>query len=195
MVMLFFLATLFMMPCPPMADGKTHYTAWKYGSVAAVSAGVATAALGLYLGDMNVVAAGPAIVVGYGLGRWISPDLDLVGANSDEGRMMKELKIVGALLFAWFSVYAYLMRFAGLGKKGHRNFFSHFPGVSTVIRLAWLLLFPLVSIPIYFSIQRGFGEYFVLPVTITCAVGVVAGLSIADTLHYVLDILPSTKRK
>lgn len=171
-----------------MADGDTHYRGWKAGSVSAITAAAGIAGLALYAGEPVLLVAAAATPAGYFLGRWLSPDLDLVGANSDESRMMRELKIIGALIFAWFSIYAYVMRFVGVGRKGHRNFFSHFPVISTTIRIAWLLLFPLISIPIYLIWKNGYSEYLLLPQVVFSVLGVICGLSLADTVHYMLDV-------
>lgn len=157
-----------------MPSGKTHFNIWKMGWSLCLPL---TITLALATSDWYMLALFP---LGYLMGRWIDPDLDLVGMSNAESRMMADFKIVGALITGWFVPYAYLMRFVGTDKrKGHRNFFSHFPGVSTIIRLAWLLW------PTYLGVWYQYGVTIPLDKTII----VFAGLTLADTLHYGADVL------
>lgn len=165
-----------------MPNGEVHYKIWKRSWFVAI---IMTAVLFLAYSDYWVVAA--FVPIGYLLGRWISPDLDLVGINSDESRMMDDFKIFGAFMVAYWFPYAYLMRFVGLGRKGHRNFFSHFPVVGSSIRFVYLL-FPFVIIFYYFSIP-------INPWFIPTLLGALIGLSIADTLHWAADTLESKSKK
>ena len=114
---------------------------------------------------------------GYLLGYYISPDLDLVGITSEESRLMRDFKIIGVGVVMWFFPYAYLMRFVGLGKKGHRNFFSH-SLVGTVIRHAWLFgIFECVYLYLEYP-----PSYLLYAVS-----GNILGMMFADTLHYFGD--------
>jgi hypothetical protein len=111
---------------------------------------------------------------------YIDPDLDLIGITNAESRMMKHFKLFGAMMVAYWLPYAYVMRFVGLGRKGHRNFFSHFPGISTAIRLGWILVIP-IGLTIYYNFTPPYHAILGL-------VGVWAGLTFADTLHYIMDV-------
>lgn len=125
---------------------------------------------------------GIGFVIGYNLGRWIDPDQDTL-INDADGRLMRELGIFGAIIVAWFILYAYLMRFVGIGRKGHRNFFSHFPGVSTIIRLIYAL-----AVPEFILVYGIYKWGWVFPVQGWYAVaGVWLGLSWADMFHYWAD--------
>jgi len=125
---------------------------------------------------------GAAMIMGYFLGRYISPDLDLIGITSDEGRMMRELKVLGLLISMWFMPYAYIMRFVGIGKRGHRNFFSHYPVISTFIRFLWLFA-PLVVGITYWKPELFYDQYLQV-----VTVGLFFGLTYADTIHYLADM-------
>ena len=81
---------------------------------------------------------------------------------------MNELKITGYVLYGISSIYGAIFR------RFHRKWITHFPGVSTVIRLAFILL------PIG-VLWPGLLDY---PVVL---IGVWFGLSIADALHYLID--------
>jgi len=158
-----------------MPNGKIHYRNWYYAAPIAFIGGGAV----FYLtgGDLIVSMCVP---LGYFLGRWIDPDLDQVGITNAEGRMMGELKIFGAITTAWFLPYAYIMRFVAIGRKGHRNFFSHFPGVGTVIRLVWM----------FWAIALVFWWYrwdYTYPLHIL--LGIFVGLTLADGVHYIADVL------
>jgi len=164
-----------------MPDGRTHHAIWKKAWPAAILVSAAA----VTLTRDPILAA--SIPIGYFLGRYLSPDLDLVGINDDEARAMRELKIFGAFFAAYFLVYAYLMRFVGIGRKGHRNFFSHFPIVSTAIRLAWVLAIP-AAVIWWYRIEPQTWWWITL-------VGIFSGLTLADTMHWFADVTEHKLRK
>lgn len=124
------------------------------------------------------IITGLGFIIGYLiLGRYLDPDLDQVSILSAEGRMMRELGIFGALLAGYFVPYAYMMRWAG----GHRSFLTHFPFVSTFIRLLYLLL-PGFIILIILGITD-LPSYFW-----NGLLGIWLGLSYADTMHWTQDL-------
>lgn len=131
----------------------------------------------------------PFVPIGYFLGQYLSPDLDLVGINQDEGRAMKDFKIIGALFVAWSTVYGYLMRFIGIGRKGHRNFFSHFPIVSTALRMLWFFGVPLFLIWWFLPVPTLVANFVVGIPTL----GVFLGLSPSDFLHWFADLTEGGK--
>ena len=170
-----------------MPAGHVHYKQWKR-TVGMSPLLAAIVFAGAYnTGVVNPISVTLGTMVGSFLGRWIDPDLDLIGITNAESRMMRDLKLMGAFLTAWWIPYSYLMRFIGIGKKGHRNVFSHFPGISTAIRVAWLLAFPPISGAIYWlhtvsDLSRfyPYGGAFILGLTI--------GLTFTDTVHYIADM-------
>lgn len=132
---------------------------------------------------------GASSMFGYVMGYFITPDLDQVGMTSDEGRLMEAFGILGVLIVMIFLPYAFIMRFVGFGKKGHRNFFSHTPWISTLIRLVWL----------YFPFYRIWASYFPeTHITIWHSFiffGQWWGLGFADLVHWILDFTPRGKKK
>jgi uncharacterized metal-binding protein len=173
-----------------MPDGRTHHEIWKVGWIGAAPAALAVGAGAyLYSGYIeDLFALGGGMLAGYLLGKYISPDLDLIGVTTDESRLMEDFKIVGVVVVMIYFPYAYLMRFVGLGKHGHRNFFSHFPFVSTAIRLLWLLILPLVLL--YWLAGYTLGFY-----ALQTLLGVFLGLGIADSYHAVADAFTSSIHK
>lgn len=161
-----------------MPGGDVHLSLWKKGiPLSAIGSGLLLAA------SQDPYMAGAA-AAGYLLGRYISPDLDLIGLSSDEGRMMQELKVFGLFVVMWFMPYAYIMRFVGIGRKGHRNFFSHFPFISTFIRLAWLLG-PFIAAVYYWEpglVQANIDWLYSL------SLGIFLGHSLSDLIHYLADM-------
>jgi len=113
-------------------------------------------------------------LAGYSLGRWIDPDWDLMGTNNAEGRLVNELPVVGHYLFGKSSMYGSAFR------KFHRSFITHFPGISTAIRLAFVGYEPFI-IGDYFGINfigDGWHKFWI---------GLWVGLSQADAIHWFLD--------
>lgn len=113
-------------------------------------------------------------IVGYSCGRWIDPDWDIFGSNNAEGRMVNEIPLLGHFLYGISSTYGSIFR------RKHRSFLTHFPGVSTIIRLVFVLLFPFI-LGDYLGINfigNGWHKFWV---------GFWAGLSQADGIHYYLD--------
>lgn len=158
-----------------MPDGATHYRIWKDRIPLAVVVGTTVGIL-----DKDpLVAVG--FISGYLMGRYVDPDADLIGVTSSEGRLMRELKIFGVLLTMWLFPYAYLMRFVGLnGRKGHRNFFSHFPIVGTLIRYIWIFGLPMF---LYWWYIADFPIWF--PAVVLSSF---SGLCLADIFHWVADM-------
>lgn len=151
-------------------DGAEHYRIYKKHYLVAF-------VVAIVLAFFNPL-VGAGFALGYFLlARYIDPDLDQISVTAAEGRMMREWKIFGVFLFMYFAPYAYIMRIFG----GHRSFLTHFPVISTGIRLAYLLALPAIFI-FTNNIQVPVYVLFIL-------VGVWAGLSYADFLHWVHDVL------
>lgn len=153
-----------------MPDGVTHYKIYKRGTPLPV----AVAFFSFFV--FRDYAPPLGILVGYFIGRWIDPDLDQMGATAAEGRMVNELPIVGWFFYGWWSIYGSIFR------RHHRSFWTHYPGVSTIIRLAWGFWWtPLL---VYFGwVRNGWDTSLFL-----LMVGVFIGQTIADALHYIADV-------
>jgi uncharacterized metal-binding protein len=81
----------------------------------------------------EVISAGPGIslILGGWLGYLIDPDLDALQRTYTEGRVHRYLgRRVGKLWQAIWAPYAVLI--------DHRSFWSHMPGIGTVLRASWL---------------------------------------------------------
>jgi uncharacterized metal-binding protein len=146
-----------------MASGKQHAIV---SACAAPLAGAAlTAALGLKAGAGAAAGCLGGILVG--------PDLDQVDnaiIHHGERRFIKYVPVLGYLWLALWDLYARLIP--------HRHPLSHFPGIGTIGRVGWLLF-----------VVRVLG-FDILTVDHEFLVGVVMGLAISDTLHWIMDSCP-----
>ena len=149
-----------------MPAGEIHFQYFKRGYYFVVPSSVL-----LSLWDVKFAIGN---LVGYSLGRWIDPDWDLMGTNNGEGRMVNELPAVGHYLYGKSSMYGSIFR------KWHRSFITHFPGISTSIRLAFVGYEPFfVGDFVGINFLGGGWHMFWL--------GLWFGLSQADGIHYWLD--------
>lgn len=113
-------------------------------------------------------------LLGYSIGRWIDPDWDLVTANNSESRMINEIPILGHFLYGISSTYGSIFR------RYHRSFITHFPFVSTAIRLLFVGFIP-------FIVGDNLGINFIGGGWYKFHLGVWIGLSQADAIHWFLD--------
>ena len=146
-------------------SGKVHYKWWKKFLWLALIIGAAFAWLSVPLGL--------GVVFGYLLGRYIDPDLDLVQTSSSEYRAMRELKIFGALLVAYWLPYSYVIP--------HRSPLSHFPILGTLGRFVYVFWW-LVPLYIFAGVEFNNIMLFFL-------IGIFNGLNLSDTIHWVLDVV------
>lgn len=154
-----------------MATGEIHWEYWKKFFVFIIAIFI-----WLLLSGFQVYLA-VGFLLGYALGYLIDPDLDMTNMTSSKRRWKQT--IIGYPVYLWWQVYAYTVaRMFG----GHRAFLNHFPFISTAVRLVWVFL-PAIG---YFTIA-GFPE-FSLSVLLALS-GIYVGLSLADTLHFVLDVV------
>ena len=120
---------------------------------------------------------GAGYLLGYSFGRYCSPDWDLMGVTGDEGRMVNELKVIGHILFGMSSAYGSMFR------RHHRSWFTHFPYISTIGRLALILALPVAIADSWGINLIGEGWHMLW-------LGIWAGLGHADTIHFYLDVYP-----
>ena len=144
-----------------MPDGITHYKFYKMGWAVVLPTSIIVCAVKPEFGV--------GISVGYALGRWIDPDLDQIAITGAEGRVLHELGIFGKVFVAYSTLYGAVFY------KHHRSFLTHFPGVSTSIRLGYFFWWLYFAIDILYDWEIWFGF------------GVFIGLSFADLIHYLLD--------
>lgn len=118
---------------------------------------------------------GSGYLVGYTVGRWIDPDWDLMGTSAGEGRLVNEIPILGHILYGVSSSYGSAFR------RYHRSWITHFPALSTLIRLVWVFVLP-------FTLLDAYGVNFVGDGWVWFWVGLWAGLSSADAIHWYHDL-------
>jgi len=111
---------------------------------------------------------------GYFLGYYLDPDYDQESTTLAKWRMMRDFKILGAAIVGWFMPYGFLFK--------HRSDASHFPGLSSFIRLFWLFCFPIFPIILYFLIP-----YTGTTLPLVLFFGIWLGLSYADAVHSFAD--------
>jgi hypothetical protein len=119
--------------------------------------------------------AGLGYLVGYSMHRYVDNDWDLMGTNNAEGRMVNELPILGHLLYGLSSSYGSIFR------KYHRSWMTHWPVISTLGRLILIFAIP-------FVVGDGYGINFIGYGLIWFWVGMWAGLSHADAIHFYHDL-------
>jgi len=156
-----------------MPDGKTHHKIWKTGWIIVIPAS-------LYVLSIDT-GIGIGIAMGYLWGAYITPDWDLTGTTRDEGRMMRQLPIIGIVLYGISSAYGAIFR------HKHRSFITHFPYISTAIRL--IFIFWWLTVLYHYGIIS-YQEWH-----LHLAIGIFIGLGFSDALHYAADMLIKTKRK
>lgn len=113
------------------------------------------------------------ILLGYEMGRYVTPDWDIMGTTSSEGWMVNELPVIGHFLFGISSIYGSIFR------KYHRTWVTHFPGISTFVR--HLLLFWWEWWQIFISAND-------LSILIFIFIGLFIGNSLADGIHWRADV-------
>lgn len=150
-----------------MPSGQVHYSYYKKGilPIGAIS----------LLGAISHPYASIGLISGYIFHRYCDPDWDIMSANSAEGRMVNELPIIGHFLFGISSTYGSMFR------RHHRSFITHFPFLSTAIRMGF------VGLPVFF-VLKSFDFDFMQNWFIIIVIFFWIGLSIADAIHYVLDV-------
>lgn len=149
-----------------MPSGETHYKFFKAGYSISIPASI-------YLIGVNPT-VGIGWFLGYSFGRWIDPDLDQIGITSAEGRLVNEVKIFGHILYGISSIYGSIFR------HKHRSFLTHFPFISTTIRLCFLFFW----LPILFYFFNWNVQWWQLYFSL----GFFLGLSQADLQHFLADM-------
>lgn len=139
-----------------------------------------------------MIPAGPGIslILGGWLGYLIDPDLDSLHRTYTEGRVHRYLgRRVGKMWQALWAPYAALV--------DHRSFWSHMPGIGTLLRALWLagvIAFPLLFLHFASVVLLDFSPLDILPAGLTrlhprpeWALWLLAGWTVQDFVHLVLD--------
>ena len=173
-----------------MSDGKTHAT-----FTTGASFGILTTSV---LSNHITVIDGIIASVGCLIGLFVSPDLDVDGGHI--GSYYARKAGMGFLFDVFWQPYRESLK--------HRSFWSHFPIVSTIIRLLYILFPP--SIFIFKDQKTSFSRilFLLIPSTLLSVVPVVivlllysvqidiipyvtplvAGLIISDIGHWLKDL-------
>lgn len=121
-----------------------------------------------------------ALQLGLGclIGVFLTPDLDI-----DRVRILSS-SVMGKVGNIWRTYWYVYSRWLP-----HRSFLSHFPIVGTLVRLAYLGLLPLtINLFCYYSGNESYNLQEVVGFVWDMR-WIVAGLTIADLLHYLMDIV------
>lgn len=150
-----------------MPNGEIHHMYFKRGYLVEIPLSVVMSFWDWKFGLGNII--------GYSFHRYCDNDLDLMGVNAAEGRQVNELPILGNIMFGMSSIYGSFFR------KYHRHWITHFPFISTAIRLFFFFIFP-------FLIMDGYGVNFIGNGWHRFWIGFYVGLSQADGIHWLLDV-------
>lgn len=150
-----------------MPDGGTHHHYFKKGYHYSIPVSVVVSFLDLRIGI--------GYIAGYSFHRWCDNDWDIFGSNNAEGRLVNEIPVLGHFLYGVSSTYGSIFR------RKHRSIITHFPYLSTIIRLLFVFLLPFVLLDywginiLYYRVDLFFLGFWL-------------GLSHADGIHYYLDL-------
>jgi len=149
-----------------LPSGEIHYKFFKRGYLVEIP-------LSLLLIPINWKFA-LGNIVGYSFHRFCDNDMDIQGVSACEGRAVNEIPILGHFMFGVSSAYGSIFR------RHHRSFITHFPYVSTLIRLVFFFTFPLLLFDNMGINLIGNGWHMFW-------LGFYNGLSCADGIHWWLD--------
>ena len=164
-----------------MASGKIHTAATV--SIATPIAGVTGLAAGLLVGDP--IGVGAAAAVGALSGILLTPDLDQSIIDRTEYRLLKWTFGMAALWIGlWFPYAVWLP---------HRSPVTHWPILSTSIRILWLKFHPFTIIALGLWTEFDWTYILTWPINLVGIGLFIAwfyGLTLADFGHWALDGFP-----
>lgn len=155
-----------------MSSGKTHNT------MSIIGAGFSMVSGSIILSPMEAL----PMAAGCLMGILLTPDLDQETKNRVENKLIKSrifpIRIIGYLYIWYFLPYALWLP--------HRSFWSHFPIVSTALRLLYLVPLMLIfALALYYA---GVEIITFLQYNQRTVILFVLGLVLSDTLHWVMDL-------
>lgn len=125
-----------------------------------------------------------ATPVGWHLGEWISPDLDMPNKMVEAKRRWQNTIIFLPLVW-WWELYARI--FSRFG--GHRSLATHFPILGTITRLVWISVpVGLLYLTLIFLIGEAVMTLEIGTLMAMVTLGIAFGLVLADLEHVLADI-------
>lgn len=129
----------------------------------------------------------------YVICRYIDPDLDQISLTSGDGRMLKEIPVLGYVFAAYWTLYSAFMNIVaivtrtGKGHLGaHQTFWTH-SRFGTLIRIIWFNI-PVSEIYVYWNMYFAGTTYAVNSyMVVVYLLSQLIAFSRADGIHYKLD--------
>lgn len=179
-----------------MPSGEVHFAYWKKGLKVAVLVAAAIFVAGLlyssYLSEFALW-----FLFWYWCGRWCDPDLDLIGISAAEGRLLRELDLLGVFILPLTTFYAagigYVIRkfrIPGAIGGSHRTWLTHSLIPGTLLRCVFICIC-LGSVINWADFIFGYlrnGALHFHPYDLAAfGLAQFMGLGIADAIHIWLD--------
>lgn len=155
-----------------MPSGETHLKGWIVGW------GISAPTSIFIYSQYPVI--GISTMAGYSLGLILDNDADQIAITKSESRALK-IPVLGWVWVGYWTMYGAIFR------RMHRSFWTHFPGVSTGIRLIYLFL------PLTYFLYTGkiiWKDWYS-----DVIFGLWIGLSISDGIHWLFDLFVKDKKK
>ncbi len=149
-----------------MPDGTVHRNLYKAGWI------IELPQLAYLATQSPTFAAGH--FCGYVIHSICDNDWDIQGVSVSESTAVNKLPILGYFIFGISSIYGAIFR------RFHRSFITHFPGISTIIRLYFLIGWEITLLYVYEIIEYQTWHFVFL-------FGLWLGTSQGDLIHYLAD--------
>lgn len=160
-----------------MPSGKIHTKIWHKLRFSSLVLGIGT------LIAWKDPALSIAILPGYWFGLLVDPDWDMPAKITEAKKRWLKFPLIGAMVVVWIDMYGH---FSQLFLGGHRSTLTHMPGLSTAIRLIWLLAPALLML---FAVSPELtANLLQRHLTTSIMLGIFLGLTLSDTVHTTADI-------
>lgn len=159
-----------------MPSGRVHHRAWRRFRWLVP---LFVLAFGFYTGEWLTAVA---ILPGYLLGSMVDPDMDMPRKLTRAKQSWRKIWILSWMVI-WWNLYGHIAKvFLG----GHRGCMTHLPFLGTILRLAWLLMPPiLIGAMVMPSTTKALFTHIY---TWNVLKGIFVGLSVSDLVHVTLDL-------